>query len=340
MLNKPQVCAVYVDAGKAQTRQEDEGKGPGVRGQAWADTKVACLVTYEAKEHAEDPQPEVPKKLMDRETVKELCRQMALIHGKSQEPSEKTREKPADPGSKPAEEKFARPEPLVRTAVATQQKIEEFGWMVAAEARKRGFDEAPRKAFVGDGGNWVDPFGALHFPAPDWFQVLDFMHGMTHLYGGASAAYGKDTKEAWEFYKRLVRKMWKGEVGSLLRMLENQSKRLGGPPEGAAPGDPRKIVSLTLEYIKRNAHRMDYPTYRRLGLPISSAPVESLIKQFNQRVKGTEKFWHRSRLEAILQSRAAYLSEDGRAQKFWAERKCLGRAVGKNRLRGNLNPVA
>jgi hypothetical protein len=114
VLNKPQVCAVYVDAGKAQTRQEDEGKGPGVRGQAWADTKVACLVTYEAKEHAEDPQPEVPKKLMDRETVKELCRQMALIHGKSQEPSEKTREKPADPGSKPAEEKFARPEPLVR----------------------------------------------------------------------------------------------------------------------------------------------------------------------------------------------------------------------------------
>ena len=49
VLNKPEVCAVYVDAGKAQTRQEDEGKGPGVRGQAWADTKVACLVTYQAK---------------------------------------------------------------------------------------------------------------------------------------------------------------------------------------------------------------------------------------------------------------------------------------------------
>ena len=326
-LNKPQVCAVYVDAGKAQTRQEDEGKGPGVRGQAWADTKVACLVTYQAREHAEDPQPEVPKKLMDRQTVKEICRQMATIHGRSQEGGPKP-EQPNKHAVKKTEEaeSIPKPEPLVRTAVATQEKIEEFGWMVAAEAKKRGFYEAVRKAFVGDGGNWIDPFGALHFP--DWTQVLDFMHGMTHLYGGASAAYGKDTKESWALYKRLITKMWRGEVGSLIQMLENQVKRIGKPPEDVPNTDPRKIVSLTLDYV------------RRLGLPISSAPVESLIKQFNQRVKGTEKFWHRNRLEAVLQCRAAYLSEDGRAQKFWAERKSVGRAVGQNRLRLATNLVA
>lgn len=338
VFNKPEVCAVYVDAGKVQTRADDGG-GPGVREPAWADTKAACLVTYQAKEYSEDPQPEVPSKLMDRRTVKEICRQMALIHGKSQEPSKEAKAVPSKKDSPPDKQEFEKPEPLVRTAVATQQKIEEFGWMVAAEARKRGFYEAPRKAFVGDGGNWIDPFGALHFPAPDWLQVLDFMHGMTHLYGGASAAYGKDTKEAWELYKRLVTKMWKGEVGSLIRMLENQVKRVGKPPKEAPAGDPRKIVSLTLDYMRRNAHRMDYPTYRKLGLPISSAPVESLIKQFNQRVKGTEKFWQRDRVEAVLQSRAAYLSEDGRAQKFWTERKSMGRAAGRNRLSACLNPV-
>ncbi|OGX03143.1 MAG: hypothetical protein A3G87_07195 [Omnitrophica bacterium RIFCSPLOWO2_12_FULL_50_11] len=144
-------------------------------------------------------------------------------------------------------------------------------------------------------------------------HVLDFMHGMTHLCGAASAAYGKDTKEAWEFYKRLVTKAWQGETGSVIRMLENQVKQVGKPPEGTAPSDSRKIVSLTLDYVRRNAHRMDDPACRKLGLPISSAPVESLIKQFNQRVKGTEKFWHRDRVEAVLQSRAAHLSQDGRA---------------------------
>ena len=341
VLNKPEVCAVYVDAGKAQTRQEDEGKGPGVRGAAWADTKAACLVTYQAQEYAEDPQPEVPQKLMDRKTVKEICRQMALVHGRSQEEGQKKslqERRVCEVKESEEAKRIPKPEPLVRTAVATQQKIEEFGWMVAAEARKRGFYEAKRKAFVGDGGNWIDPFGALHFP--DWTQVLDFMHGMTHLYGGASAAYGKETKEAWAFYKRLVTKAWAGEVGSVIRMLENQVKRIGKPPEDAPNSDPRKIVELTLLYVRRNAHRMDYPAYRKLGLPISSAPIESLIKQFNQRVKGTEKFWHRSRLEAVLQSRAAYLSEDGRARKFWTERKSTGRAVGQNRLRLQVNPVA
>jgi len=78
----------------------------------------------------------------------------------------------------------------------------------------------------------------------------------------------------------------------------------------------------------------------KAGLQISSSPVESLIKQFNQRVKGTEKFWQRNWLEAVLQSRAAYLSEDGRDKKFWAERKSVGRTVGRNRLQSCPNPVA
>ena len=265
---------------------------------------------------------------------------MALIHGRSQESDQTAKvlleKKPSE--IQETRDKVPRPEPLVRTAVATQQKVEEFGWMVAAEARKRGFYEAPRKAFVGDGGNWIDPLGAMHFQ--EWTQVLDFMHLMTHLYGGACAAYGKDTKEAWGFYKRLVAKAWAGETGSVIRMLEHQVKRIGKPAGNAAPNDPRKIIALTLGYICRNAHRMDYPSYRKAGLPISSAPVESLIKQFNQRVKGTEKFWQRNRVEAVLQSRAAYLSEDGRAKKFWGERKSAGRAVGQNRLRRSPIPLA
>ncbi len=57
---------------------------------------------------------------------------------------------------------------------------------------------------------------------------------------------------------------------------------------------------------------MDYPRYRRQGMPIMSGLVESLIKQFNRRVKGTEKFWNEAEAETILQLRAAQLSEDGR----------------------------
>ena len=57
---------------------------------------------------------------------------------------------------------------------------------------------------------------------------------------------------------------------------------------------------------------MNYAEYRRRGLPISSAPVESAIKQLNRRVKGTEKFWVSGGAESMLQVRTAILSEDRR----------------------------
>jgi hypothetical protein len=45
--------------------------------------------------------------------------------------------------------------------------------------------------------------------------------------------------------------------------------------------------------------------------------VESLIKEINYRVKGTEKFWDNPEgAEAILQVRAAVLSDDDRLRKF------------------------
>jgi hypothetical protein len=56
---------------------------------------------------------------------------------------------------------------------------------------------------------------------------------------------------------------------------------------------------------------MDYPKYRKAGLPVTSSMVESLIKEFNYRVKGTKKSWTRLRgCESILQVRNAVLCED------------------------------
>ena len=86
-------------------------------------------------------------------------------------------------------------------------------------------------------------------------------------------------------------------------------------PDPAAP-DVREVLRRTLGYLENNASRMDYPRYRRLGLPVTTALVESLIKEFNYRVKGTEKFWsHPEGAEAILQVRAAVLSEDERLRR-------------------------
>jgi hypothetical protein len=66
---------------------------------------------------------------------------------------------------------------------------------------------------------------------------------------------------------------------------------------------------------------MDYPRYRRQGLPTTSSLVESLVGEFNARVKGKQKHWNRpSGAESIRQLRAAFLSEDGRLGRYFANR--------------------
>jgi hypothetical protein len=67
---------------------------------------------------------------------------------------------------------------------------------------------------------------------------------------------------------------------------------------------------------------MDYPLYRRLGLPWTSSHVESTVKLFNRRVKGSEKFWGKAGAERILQLRAAYLSQDDRLERHLKTRPC------------------
>jgi hypothetical protein len=165
-----------------------------------------------------------------------------------------------------------------------------------------------------------------------FIPVLDFAHLLVYLYAAAAAAEGRGTAAAWALYERWLRQAWSGEVGGLLRGLRAAGERLGRPPGGAKEEDPRKVVWDAVGYVGNNRDKMKYPEYRKLGLPISSAGVESVIKRLNARVKGSEKFWAEGGGEALLQVRAAYLSEDGRAERYWAQPRPRGRAAGANRL--------
>src|SRR5262249_50875624 len=86
--------------------------------------------------------------------------------------------------------------------------------------------------------------------------------------------------------------------------------------------DPRMILEQELGYLQRNLERMDYPRYRQQGLPWTSSHVESTVKLFNRRVKGSEKFWGDVGAEAILQLRAAFLCEDDRLKRHLRTRPC------------------
>jgi hypothetical protein len=266
--------------------------------------------------------------LLDRPQVARLAAELGAARG-------------AGPAPRPAAERpqrcrrrrdERRPRKRVRTVVATLQDSEAFGWQVAAEVQRRGLHRAARKACVCDGQKYNWSIWAMHLVAWGFTPVLDFLHLAVYLYAAACAAEGNGTEAAWLLYERWLRHAWAGEVAALLRALTAVGQRVGKPPAAAKEGDRRKVVWEAVGYVANNRDKMDYPRYRRLGLPVSSASVESTIKQVNRRVKGSEKFWLEGGGEALLQVRAAYLSEDGRADRYWAEPRPRGRAVGMGRL--------
>jgi hypothetical protein len=295
----PAVAAVMLDGGRSQTRAADAG--PGVHDPRWRETKVACCQTYTGVEFKSDPQPRPPAKFLDREKVKRLVASMAPRGSRGGRgdatASAGRRGRRATPRR--------RPRRLVRTVVATTQDNEAFGWQVAAEVHRRGLDRARRKACLGDGSQAIWALYALHLAAGGFVAILDFIHLLVHLYAAAQAAAGKVADAAWGLYERWLGWAGSGKVALLWGALRAARRQAGAAPAGAGADDPRRVLAEAVTYVENNRERMKYPEYRRQGLPISSAPVESAIKQLNRRVKGSEKFWLKAGAEAVLQVRAA-----------------------------------
>jgi hypothetical protein len=206
------------------------------------------------------------------------------------------------------------PHRVERTCVASMANSHTFAKLLAAETYARHFFAAEQRAFLGDGLAYNWKIQQQWFP--DFTPILDFVHPLSYLYATAGVLSATE-EERWSRYVCWMTASWQGQVAEVLAELRQEQGRLTerlGPAEGKLPShDPREVLRKTLNYLENNAPRMNYPHYRQLGLPVTSAAVESLIKEFNYRVKGTEKFWNDPEgAEAILQVRAAALSEDDR----------------------------
>jgi hypothetical protein len=313
----PRLVVVAVDGGRLNTRSEEPGQGPGVHDPAWREDKVANLLTMSTQSHDHDPHPELPRCFTHKTAVVELVQGIAGQGALADVIESGADESPASPVFEPvAAEPRPRwpPEPLVRTCQATLGSSAEFGPIVAAEAQRRNFFAAQARGFLGDGGAWIWTLQRIFFPTFE--PIVDFVHTLAHVYLAAKAVGGA-TAAVWERYLNWATACWQGRVATVLEQLEAILEAMPPPEnqEEVKPTDPYEVIRQTIVYLTNNQARMDYPRYRRAGLPTCSGLVESLIKQFNRRVKGTEKFWNPTQGETILQLRAAYLSDDERLKK-------------------------
>lgn len=308
----PPLAVVECDGGRIRTREE--GQGRGVHGEAWRETKNACLLRMTHQTFADDPEPELPKAFCDPQRVAKLAEKEAP----PALPSETApgRESPID-GAR--SEPPWRPKRLVRSCVSSMADSDTFGQQMRREARQRRFFEAAFRAFLGDGLPWNWSVWKRYFP--DFIPILDFIHALSYLYA-AALAMEDEFAAAWSRYLDMARACWQGRVVEVIAGL-NQWLAEQGIQEGVKldDKDPRQAVVDAARYLTNNRGRMDYPRYRRQGLPVTSALMESLVKEVNYRVKGTEMFWNDPRgAEAILQVRAAALCDDDRLARYLGTR--------------------
>jgi hypothetical protein len=241
------------------------------------------------------------------------------------------REKNPDTGSRWKEDKVLtvssyvpgdgaerKPQPLVRTHLATSRDAYEFGVMARVEAERRGYRQAQTVIALGDGGNWIDPLLDREFRVAA--RVVDWYHASEHLWDAARAIHGPQTPATSSLAERWEAWLWDGKIRRVIEVLAEHSQRLGEPQAEDPPQHPRRVLHQNVGYFTRHAAHMDYPRYRARGWPIGSGETEASVKQFNKRVKGTEQFWTPAGIEPIFCLRAAWVSQDDRWEHYWDNR--------------------
>ncbi len=324
-VKSPQAVCVTYDGGRMQRRDlPEEAKTH------WCETKVAAFLELELSGHDEDPCPELPDTFRDLAKMEKLTREIHLTAAERAAPKgrvfEQAESAPAEEAKGPpaavteAREAvvFDPPKVLGRDVLASLADSTHFGKQMAARAWSLGFAAAPVKAFVADGqpANWG--IWERHFKHLKFVPILDFIHALTYVYAAAMA--GRSQEEGGPIYLRWITWVWQGRVQKVIAELAVRGEELGVPPADASETDPRQIIAQTQTYLLNQQSRMNYPEYRREGLPITSSHIESTVKQINYRVKGSEKFWAAQGGEALLQLRADQLSDTQPLSLHWRRR--------------------
>jgi hypothetical protein len=324
MAEVPVLPMAASDTPMSTDQDDDQDQRPS--GRHWHEDKVGLAMTMQSQEQQADPCPKIPEGFVDPERVAKLVRglkkEAALGDDGLEEPTA------ADPPEETAAAEYEGPKLATRKVVASRAAWPDFGPILASAAWRLGFAQAQRKAFVADGAGSIWKIWQRHFSS--YVPILDFIHALSYVFAAAKAV-GSDLACSWLLYVEWIQWVWQGEAAKVIEALKAWQNEHGQPEKSDGPTSSRKVVQRAWTYLTNHQHKMKYADYRRLGLPITSSLVESMVKQINRRVKGTEKFWGEAGAEAILQLRADYLSDDEVMENFWKRRQAT--ATGQRQYR-------
>jgi len=146
-------------------------------------------------------------------------------------------------------------------------------------------------------------------PVEIW-EVVDFYHACDHLKHAMDLIWGEFSPKGKAEFERL-KTLLKEAGGGVERVIEHLRYRVK-----KARGPKREKLLKELTYFRNQRHRMDYATYVREHLPISSGVVEAACKTLvTQRLKQSGMRWSAKGGQAVLTLRS--LIQSGRWEHGW-----------------------
>jgi len=168
-------------------------------------------------------------------------------------------------------------------------QLQELGWLGAKTV----------VVIIGDGAEWIWNRTAM-FPLR--CEILDFWHAIEHAWQFGRLRYGEGSKQADRWVHKIAKQLRAGKIEQVIAHL----KRLH-------PTTPelRKKLDELIRYYSKNAQRMRYDEYIRLGYGIGSGAVESAHKQVvHARLRQAGMRWSERGARSLLALRLLLLNDD------------------------------
>jgi hypothetical protein len=163
---------------------------------------------------------------------------------------------------------------------AYMESSDDFLLRVRHAAVKLKAGRAQRFFWVSDAADWINKGISKQLPAAK--RIVDLWHAYQHVHEASRKIFGEGTTRAKQWAKKYcdeLRRYGGWTVWNSLRRVRYKAS------------ERQEALEALLTFLRRNADRMDYPTYQRAGWPISSGPMESFCKQLGQRLKGPGMRW-------------------------------------------------
>ena len=203
------------------------------------------------------------------------------------------------------EEALSKPCDGVRY-LAGLYKLDELGELLRRQGAQVGMNDAEQWIALSDGGNGLEEFFDVFFPRA--IKILDFQHAVGYL---APAKQMRPGPPGDRLLSAWCHTLKHAGATTLIRILERLDVR-------KMSDEVRAEHTRTVNYIRSNQHRMNYPEYLRQGWQIATGAVESACKNVvNQRLCQGGMRWGEEGSDAVAHLRALYRSDPDQWDGFW-----------------------